>query len=48
MKIPFLTQREKSCISFWNTKQNSDVIRTSFNLEHYLKVKAYRHGIKKD
>lgn len=48
MKIPFLTHREKSCIRFWNTKQNSDVIRTSFNLAHYLKVKAYRDGIEKN
>ena len=43
MKIPFLTQREKSCIRFWNTKQNSDVIRTSFNRKLYLIIKKTRH-----
>jgi hypothetical protein len=43
-----LTNRLWAIIAHWNRQTNNDVIRSSFNLDHYLKVKKYRNGIKKN
>lgn len=47
MKKVHLTQRELECIRHFNTPKPC-VIRSHFNVQHYLKVKKYRDGIEKN
>lgn len=47
MKNVYLTTKELECIRHFNTP-NPCVIRSHFNVKHYLKVKAQRNGIEKN
>ena len=43
MENLYLTPQEVSLIESWRSKTNSDQIRSTFNIDLYLKFKTIRH-----
>ena len=48
MENLYLTPQEVSMIESWRSKTHPDQIRSTFNIDQYLKIKKLRHDRKQE